>query len=65
MAKFSNALLRGTVPVYGTVHEDGVDPLRTFENARVPRIRKSKLDEAFEKSDGADHERLQAEVGGS
>lgn len=49
-AKFGNAILRGTVPIYGTVHGDGVDPLRTFEHLKADKPRKSKLDEAFEKS---------------
>ena len=51
MTKFSNALLRGTIPIYGTVHGDGKDPLRTFEYLKAVKPRKSKLDEAFEKSE--------------
>ena len=51
MIKFSNAMPRGTVPVYGTIHEDGVDPLRTFEYLKADKPRKSKLDEVFEKSE--------------
>lgn len=51
MIKFSNALPRGTIPIYGTVHENGVDPLRTFEHLKADKPRKSKLDEAFEKSE--------------
>lgn len=64
-AKFSNAILRGTIPIYGTVHGDKKDPLRTFEYLKAVKSRKSKLDEVFEKSDGADHERLRVEVVGS
>lgn len=48
--KFGNAILRGTVPIYGTVHGDGRDPLRTFEYLKADGPRKSKLDEVFEKS---------------
>ena len=51
MTKFSNALLRGTIPIYGTVHGDGKDPLRTFEYLKAVKPRKSKLDEAFKKSE--------------
>ena len=51
MTKFSNATPRGTVPIYGTVHIDGEDLLRAFEHLKADKPRKSKLDEAFEKSE--------------
>lgn len=51
MTKFSNALLRGTVPIYGTMHGDKKDLLRTFEYLKADKPRKSKLDEVFEKSE--------------
>lgn len=51
MIKFSNALTRGTIPIYGTVHGDKKDPLRTFEYLKADKPRKSKLDEVFEKSE--------------
>lgn len=51
MTKFSNALPRGTVPIYGTVYVDGEDLLRAFEHLKADKPRKSKLDEAFEKSE--------------
>ena len=51
MIKFSNALPRGTIPIYGTVHGDEKDPLRTFEYLKADKPRKSKLDEVFEKSE--------------
>lgn len=51
MIKFSNALPRGTIPIYGTVHGDEKDPLRAFEYLKADKPRKSKLDEVFEKSE--------------
>lgn len=51
MIKFNNALTRGTIPIYGTVHGDKKDPLRTFEYLKAVKPRKSKLDEVFEKSE--------------
>lgn len=51
MIKFSNAMPRGTVPIYGTVYVDGEDLPRAFEHLKADKPRKSKLDEAFEKSE--------------
>lgn len=51
MIKFSNAMPRGTVPIYGTVYVDGEDLLRAFEHLKADKPRKSKLDEVFEKSE--------------
>ena len=51
MMKFSNAMPRGTVPIYGTVYVDGEDLLRAFEHLKEDKPRKSKLDESFEKSE--------------
>lgn len=65
MTKFSNAMPRGTIPIYGTMHGDDEDSLRTFEYLKAVKPRKSKLDEVFEKSDGTDYERTRTEVGGS
>ena len=51
MTKFSNAMPRGTIPIYGTMHGDDEDSLRTFEYLKAVKPRKSKLDEVFEKSE--------------